>query len=78
MEKQHVHINSKLYADLFSLGGDNLVAVYCMLKFSKNGEIYKELIPSFTTNIDTKKEVYKKKNYLQFDMIDFWINGAGK
>ena len=44
----------------------------------KNGKIYKELIPSFTTNIDTKKEVYKKKNYLQFDMIDFWINGAGK
>ena len=44
----------------------------------KNGKIYKELIPSFTTNIDTKKEVYKKKGYLQFDMIDFWINGAGK
>ena len=44
----------------------------------KNGKIYKELIPSFTTNIDTKKEVYKKKSYLQFDMIDFWINGAGK
>ena len=44
----------------------------------KKGKIYKELIPSFTTNIDTKKEVYKKKNYLQFDMIDFWINGAGK
>ena len=44
----------------------------------KKGKIYKEFIPSFTTNIDTKKEVYKKKNYLQFDMIDFWINGAGK
>ena len=44
----------------------------------KNGKIYKELIPSFTTNIDTKKEVYEKKSYLQFDMIDFWINGAGK
>ena len=44
----------------------------------KKGKIYKELIPSFTTNIDTKKEVYKKKSYLQFDMIDFWINGAGK
>ena len=44
----------------------------------KNGKIYKELIPSFTTNTEAKKEVYKKKNYLQFDMIDFWINGAGK
>ena len=44
----------------------------------KNGKIYKELVPSFTTNIDTKKEVYEKKSYLQFDMIDFWINGAGK
>ena len=44
----------------------------------KNGKIYKELIPSFTTNTETKKEVYKKKDYLQFDMIDFWINGAGK
>ena len=44
----------------------------------KNGKLYKELIPSFTTNTEAKKEVYKKKNYLQFDMIDFWINGAGK
>ena len=44
----------------------------------KNGKIYKELIPSFTTNTEAKKEVYKKKGYLQFDMIDFWINGAGK
>ena len=44
----------------------------------KNGKIYKELIPSFTTNTEAKKEVYKKKNYLQFDMIDFWINGARK
>ena len=44
----------------------------------KKGKIYKELIPSFTTNTEAKKEVYKKKNYLQFDMIDFWINGAGK
>lgn len=44
----------------------------------KNGKIYKELIPSFTTNTEAKKEVYKKKNYLQFDMIDFWVNGAGK
>lgn len=44
----------------------------------KNGKIYKELIPSFTTNTEAKKEVYKKKNYLQFDIIDFWINGAGK
>lgn len=44
----------------------------------KNGKIYKELIPSFTTNTEAKKEVYKKKDYLQFDMIDFWVNGAGK
>lgn len=44
----------------------------------KNGKIYKELIPSFTTNVEAKKKVYKKKNYLQFDMIDFWINGARK
>lgn len=44
----------------------------------KKGKIYKELIPSFTTNTEAKKEAYKKKNYLQFDMIDFWVNGAGK
>ena len=56
MEKQHVHINSKLYADLFSLGGDNLVAVYCMLKFSKNGEIkiYKEKNRNIYHTLKTK------------------------
>lgn len=42
--QNYVHINSKLYTELFLEGGDNLVAVYCMLKFAKNGgiKIYKE------------------------------------
>ena len=56
MENKQVHINSKLYADLFSLGGDNLVAVYCMLKFSKNGEIkiYKEKNRNIYHTLKTK------------------------
>lgn len=38
------HINSKLYNELFLEGGDNLIAVYAMLKSGKNGgiKIYKE------------------------------------
>ena len=37
-------INSRLYSELFSLGGDSLVSVYAILKASKNKEvkIYKE------------------------------------
>jgi len=42
----------------------------------KNGRIFKELIPSFTTNIKEAKVNYKKQSHLQFDMIDFWINGG--
>ena len=37
--QNYTNINSRLYAHLFSIGGDNLVAVYGMLKFAKNGEI---------------------------------------
>lgn len=42
--QNYVNINSRLYADLFENGGDNLVAVYTMLKSAKNGgiKIYKE------------------------------------
>lgn len=41
---QYTNINSKLYSDLFSIGGDNLLAVYVKLKAGKNGaiKIYKE------------------------------------
>ena len=31
--------------------------------------------PVVENNITVNKEVYKKKSYLEFDMIDFWING---
>jgi hypothetical protein len=41
----------------------------------KNGKIFKEIVPEFTTDIKDKV-IYKKKSYLQFDMIDFWINGG--
>lgn len=34
-----VRINSKLYFDLFQKGGDKLIAVYCILKSSRNGEV---------------------------------------
>ena len=42
--KKFTTINSRLYSELFSLGGDSLVSVYVMLKASKNGgiKIYKE------------------------------------
>ena len=53
----------------------------------KNGYLVEETISSFSTKVvlpQTKVEIpatkelkqeYKKKSYLQFDMIDFWING---
>lgn len=37
--KQVVRISSKLYFDLFDKGGDRLIAVYSILKSSRNGEI---------------------------------------
>ena len=42
--KNYTYINSKLYNELLQEGGDNLVAVFSMLKFHKNGKIkyYKE------------------------------------
>jgi len=42
--QKYTNINSKLYADLFQVGGDALLAVYAILKHSKNGgiKIYKE------------------------------------
>jgi len=42
--QHYTNINSKLYADLFEVGGDNLLAVYAKLKYGKNGaiKIYKE------------------------------------
>ena len=41
---QYTNINSRLYADLFELGGDNLIAVYSKLKYAKHGaiKVYKE------------------------------------
>jgi len=52
--QNYININSKLYAELFSEGGDSLVAVYAMLKFAKRIE-----------NITKKKsaiKIYKEKN----------------
>jgi hypothetical protein len=54
------------------------------LRFSR-GRIYRELVAHFTTEIpkpdevgikveETVVEVYKKLEYLSFDMIDFWRN----
>ena len=42
--QNYTNINSKLYSELFELGGDNLISVYAILKFAKNGaiKIYKE------------------------------------
>lgn len=37
--QHYVNINSRLYAELFKLGGDNLIAVYSKLKYAKNGKI---------------------------------------
>lgn len=42
----------------------------------KNGKIFKELVPTFTTDTEQTKITYKKQLHLQFDMIDFWINGG--
>ena len=42
----------------------------------KNGRIFKELIPSFSTSIKEVEVKYKKQSHLQFDMIDWWINGG--
>ena len=39
MSDKVVRIPSKLYAKLFALGGDKLIAVYCILKASRNGEV---------------------------------------
>jgi hypothetical protein len=56
----------------------------------KNGYLVEEVVSSFSTKsvmfitqpkvveivAVKEKEVYKKKPYLQFDMIDFWVNGS--
>ena len=39
MNKKVARISSKLYFDLFERGGDKLIAVYAILKTSRNGEI---------------------------------------
>lgn len=53
------------------------------LSFYK-GHIYEQTASEFTTSTftektvitaETKKPTYKKKEYLQFDMIDFWMAG---
>ena len=42
--QNYININSRLYSELFELGGDNLIAVYSKLKYAKNSaiKIYKE------------------------------------
>jgi hypothetical protein len=39
MNKKVARISSKLYFDLYQKGGDKLIAVYVILKTSRNGEI---------------------------------------
>lgn len=39
MNKKIARISSKLYFDLYTRGGDKLIAVYCILKTSRNNEI---------------------------------------
>ena len=49
--EQCVQINSRLYARLFEVGGDNLIAVYSMLKFAKKDKNNKDSI-----------KIYKEQN----------------
>lgn len=49
--QNYVQINSRLYARLFEVGGDNLIAVYSMLKFAKKDKNNKDSI-----------KIYKEQN----------------
>ena len=89
--QNYVNINSKLYAELFEIGGDNLIAVYSHLKFGKNGaiKIYKEdkniyhtLKQKTNLSVTTLRKYIKiliKENLCYFDTKgNFVLKGTNK
>ena len=86
-----VYINSVLYNQLFLVGGDSLVAVYCMLRFHKNRQIkyYKENINIYQTlkkrtglSVTTLRKYIKEISRLglcRFDSVgNFCLFGTSK
>lgn len=90
--QNYTNINSKLYSDLFELGGDNLLAVYCKLKFAKrrkikiykeqNKNIYQTLKTETNLSVTTLRryiKVLSKENLCYFDTKgNFCMAGTNK
>lgn len=88
----YTNINSKLYSGLFELGGDNLLAVYCKLKFAKrrkikiykeqNKNIYQTLKTETNLSVTTLRryiKVLSKENLCYFDTKgNFCMSGTNK
>lgn len=90
--QNYTNINSILYSELFSLGGDSLISVYAHLKFGKNGaikyykqektSIYKTLKQATNLSITTLKKyipILQKEGLVYFDTVgNFCILGNNK
>jgi hypothetical protein len=67
--QNYTNINSKLYSDLFDIGGDNLLAAYAKLKFAKRRKvkIYKEQNRNIyhTLKIETNLSISTLRKYIK-------------
>ena len=82
-------LNSKVYSHLFEVGGDELISVFSLLKFHKNGEIkyynvknYAELSKRTTISITTLKRyipILIDLGFCRFESQgDFYVIGNNK
>ncbi len=66
-------INSKLYFDLFKKGGDKLLAVYCILKQSRQGEIKYYAYKSSNNKTVSGYGLLKAKTNLSLNTIKKYV-----
>lgn len=72
-KKSVVRINSRLYFDLFSKGGDRLIAFYCILKSARKKESIYKAYKSKNNKLVGGKGLIRKKTNLTLSSIDNYL-----
>lgn len=68
-----VRIPSKLYHDLYTRGGDKLVAIYCIIKSSRNGEDKYAIYKSKNNKVVAGYNLIKAKTVLSLSSIQKFV-----
>ena len=73
MEKRIARLNSRLYFDLLVRGGDKLIAVYSILKTSRNGEVKYYAYKSKNNKFVSGYALLRAKTSLTLHIIEKYV-----